>query len=44
MHHALNLEAPKLRIRFTERLNNQNNSRQEPAGDDFSESNSLCLS
>lgn len=34
----------KLRIRFTRRLNNQNNSRQEPVGDDVSESNILRLS
>lgn len=35
---ALNLEATKLRIRLTRRLNNQNNSREEPVGNNFSES------
>lgn len=33
---ALNLEAAKLRIRPTRRLNNQNNSREEPVGNNFS--------
>ena len=35
---ALNLEAAKSRIRLTRRLNNQNNSREEPVGNNFSES------
>lgn len=43
MHCGLNLEATKLKIRFIRKLSNQNNSRQKPVGDDFSESNILSF-
>lgn len=44
MHRGSNLEATKLKIRLIRRLSNQNDRRQEPLGDDFSESNIFSLS
>lgn len=44
LHWDLNLEVTELKIRFIRRLSNQNNSRQKPVGDDFSEFNILSLS
>lgn len=43
MYHGSNLEDTRLEISCMRRLSNQNNSRHEPAVDDFSEPNILCL-